>query len=165
MWEVRGLGSLGRGGVREFGLRPAGKGKSEPWVSVVAEGGNYSLWAADLLGWFQDGNEGPSNALLLAMIVELLQCTRKYVHASEGHLKNGASNVVPWLHNKFVCFVLLTRRLPARVSWLHGSATPCQGMPCLCICIAYAKLILLYSSLHTCYLFDMFVYLYIYISM
>ena len=77
MWEVRGLGSLGRGGVREFGLRPAGKGKSEPWVSVVAEGGNYSLWAADLLGWFQDGNEGPSNALLLAMIVELLQCTRK----------------------------------------------------------------------------------------
>ncbi len=65
-------------------------------VSLVARKDKYAKWADGLLNWLRDAPnaQGFSNALLLAMVVEFIQTARTYVHAAEGHLKNGASDAV-----------------------------------------------------------------------
>lgn len=68
----------------------------ESLVSLVAQKSKFAKWAESLLSWLHDDadQEGFSNALLLAMVTEFVQVGSSYVHAAEGHLKNGVSDAV-----------------------------------------------------------------------
>ena len=71
---------------------------------VKADGGESSLWAAELLHFIthRGSERSPQNLLLLALVAEFMQTSSKYIHYSETskeaehHIARTASQVHRW---------------------------------------------------------------------